>query len=232
VLGVINVNNKTTGESFNEDDLAVLSALVERIGGAVERACAHPDSARVVAEAIEAVRSVTRLQRDHLFEIRDGVHLSRATARELNLPESDVDLIGYVASIHDLGMGPLYERVSLPYKLDEDARLEVRQHPEVSVEIIRPLEYLSSVREIILAHHERWDGDGYPRGLTGPDIPIGARILAAVDSYLSMISGRPYREVRTQEEAIEELRREASRQFDPDVVDALLRTLERESAQP
>ncbi len=229
VLGVLNVNNKSTGECFDEDDLAVLSALVERIGSAVERALAHPDSERVVAEAIAAVENVTRLQREHLLEIRDAVHLARATARELNMLEPDVDLIGYVASIHDLGMTSLKSRVARPEPLDEEGQREVRQHPQVSVEILRPLEYLSSVRDITLAHHERWDGTGYPHGAAGADIPIGGRILAVVDAFLSMTSGRPYRSARSREEAVGELRHEAGRQFDPEVVEAFLRALEREA---
>jgi HD-GYP domain-containing protein (c-di-GMP phosphodiesterase class II) len=106
------------------------------------------------------------------------------------------------------------------------------QHPEVSVEMIRPLEYLGSVRELILAHHERWDGSGYPRGLAGDEIPLGGRLLAVVDAYESMTAGRPYRAARSHDEAIAELRREASRQFDPDVVEAFARMMSRGPGVP
>jgi signal transduction histidine kinase len=230
VMGVLNVNNKTTGEEFDDDDLSVLSALVERIGSAIERAGAHPESNRLVREAIEAVRSITRLRRESLLGGQDLVRLARAVARELHMAESEVDVIGYVASIHDVGMTTMLHRVTHARPLEPEQRAELHGHPEVSVEILRPLEYMGSVRDVILSHHEHWDGTGYPRGLTGEEIPLGARILAVVDAYDSMVRGRPYRSARTRPEALEELKRNAGRQFDSDVVDALERVLPREAA--
>lgn len=221
VLGVINVNNKVTGEEFDEDDLSVLGALVERVGSAVERACAHPDSEKLVSEAIETVKSVTRLRRDSLLGGRDVVRLARAIARQLGMSDTDVDVIGYVASVHDVGMTQMPSSISLPRALDERQREELLRHPEVSVEIMRPLEYLASVRELMLCHHERWDGRGYPRGLEAEEIPLGSRILAVVDAYDSMTRGRPYRAARSHESAMVELRAGGGTQFDPDVVEAL-----------
>lgn len=232
VLGVLNVNNKNSGEAFNEDDLAVLTALVERVGSAVERACAHPESERVVREAVDAVRSITRLRRDSLLGGGRQVHLARATARELRLADPDVDLIGYVASVHDLGMSRLERQLSKPAALDDAEREAVATHPEISVEIIRPLEYLGTVRDIMLAHHERWDGRGYPRGLKGDEIHVGARILAVVDAYDSMIRGRPYRSPRRPSEAMDELLRGSGKQFDPAVVEAFARVIQREPERP
>ena len=228
VLGVFNVNNKNSCSAFDEDDLAVLSPLVDRVAGAIERAVAHPESTRIVEEAIEAVRTVTRLKRDCLLGGHDAVHLARAMARELQLSESEADLIGYVASIHDLGMIRLQAKVATPDRLGPEGLKAVETHPEISVAIIRPLEYLSEVHDLILSHHERWDGSGYPRGLAAEAIPLGARILAVVDAFDSMTRPRPYRAPRTREEALTELRNESGRQFDPRVIEALLRVLERE----
>ena len=101
----------------------------------------------------------------------------------------------------------------------------MRSHPEVSVEIMRPLEYLGQVREIVLAHHERWDGSGYPQGLQGDRIPIGARILAVVDAWESMTSARPWRTAVPRDEAVAELRRESGQQFDEEVVEAFVELL-------
>ena len=226
VVGVINVNNKASRESFDENDLALLAALVERVGSAIERAYAYPDSGRVVEEAIEAVQQITRLKRDGLLGNRDLVGRARRLARALDLNPQEVDVIGYVAAIRDLGMAPLQPRIhNIRGPLEEDDRRAVQQHPEVGVEMIRPLEYLGPVRDLILAHHERWDGGGYPRGLREHEIPLGARILAVVDAFESMTAGRPFRAARSPEEAVAELRREAGRQFDPEVVEAFAHTV-------
>jgi signal transduction histidine kinase/putative methionine-R-sulfoxide reductase with GAF domain len=228
VVGVINVNNKISGEPFDDDDLAVLSALVERVGSAVERAIAHPESPRVVGEALEAVRAVTQLRRDGLLGGRNRAHLARATARQMGMSETEVDLVGYVASIHDVGMTRLQGAVNRPGKLDAVSRKEIQRHPENTIEMIRGLEYASAVRDVILSHHEHWDGSGYPRGLAGTDIPPGARILAVVDAWESMTRGRPYRPPLVRGQAIEELRRNAGRHFDPEVIEAFVRALARE----
>jgi signal transduction histidine kinase/HD-GYP domain-containing protein (c-di-GMP phosphodiesterase class II) len=232
VLGVLNVNNKVSGAPFDEHDLALMVALVERIGSAVERTYAYPDSGRTVDEALEAVRSLTRLRRDYLLGTRRVVRLARATARELGMSSGDIDVIGYVAAIHDVGMIRVQDqalRAARPLKDDE--REQVFQHPEVSVEIIRPLEYLGSVRELILSHHERWDGSGYPRRIAGEEIPLGSRVLAAVDAYESMTVGRAYRPPRSRDETLAELRDGAGTQFDPRVVDALIHVLECEGGE-
>jgi signal transduction histidine kinase len=230
VLGVINVNNKSSRLAFDENDLALLTALVERVGSAVERAYAYPDIGRVLEEATEAIRSITRLKRDGLLGGGNAVGMARAIARTLSMGSSDVDAVGYVAAVRDLGMAPLRDRFSHGGPLDDDERHALMQHPEAGVEMIRPLEYLGSARELILSHHERWDGTGYPRRLHGPEIPLGARILAVIDAYESMTSDRPYRAARSHDEAMAELRREAGRQFDPEVVEAFAELQERQRA--
>ncbi len=228
VIGVINANNKANGEPFDEDDLALLVMLTERVSSAIERACAYPDSHRVVEDAIEAVLCMTRLKRDLALGGKHLVKRARALARELGMSPSEVDVIGYVASIHDLGMVRLEVETGHPGRLDASQRDAVTSHPEVSVEILRPLEYLGVVRDLILSHHENWDGSGYPRGLQGDAIPLGSRILTVCDAWDSMTSPRPFRSPRSHEGAVAELRRVAGGQFDPEVVEAFVRILERE----
>lgn len=228
VAGVVNVNNKRNGETFDDDDLALLVLLAERIGSALERAVAYPDSERVVEDALEAVRCMTRMQRDLHLGGGAAVRLTRALARELGMAPSEVDLLGYVAHVHDVGMVRIESHTAHPGRLDPRQRGAVQMHPEATVEILRPLEYQGAVREIVMAHHERWDGKGYPRGLAGEAIPLGARILAVVDAWESMTTARPYRTARSAEEALEELEREAGAQFDPDVAAAFRGLLARE----
>ncbi|NOT34691.1 MAG: GAF domain-containing protein, partial [Candidatus Eisenbacteria bacterium] len=231
VLGVINVNNKRSTSSFDEHDLGVLVALIERVGSAIERANAYPDHSHNVLEAIEALRGVTRYHLESDSLLRGHVRHTRLVARTLELSDREVDLLGYVAAIHDVGMAPIAREIDrVPGPLSDAERDRLIKHPEASVDLMRPLEYMASVREIILAHHERWDGGGYPLGLAAEAIPIGARILAVVDAWESMISNRLYRPARTEPEALEELRAESGRQFDPSVVEALVKVIARDRA--
>jgi hypothetical protein len=230
VLGVVNVNNKNTGESFDSNDLSVLVALVERVGSAVERAYAYPDSGRAVAEAVGALRSVTRLHAEGRLGTRHHVRHARMVAAELGLAGPEIDRIGWCAAVHDVGMGPLQRHLwSIEGPLDERERAVVERHPEAGAEMLRAFEYHGAVREAVLSHHERWDGGGYPRGLIGEDIPVGARVIAVVDAYESMRAGRPWRTARSHQDTIAELERESGCQFDPRVVDALVRVVARES---
>ena len=226
VIGVVNANNKQNGESFDEDDLGLLVMLAERIGSAIERACAYPDSERVVDDALAAVQAMTQLKREFALGGRRTVKRARALARVMGLTPAEIDVIGYVASIHDLGMVRFGPHAVHPHRLDEHQRKALRAHPAVSVEILRPLEYLGLVREIVLGHHERWDGTGYPNGLGSDHIPIGSRILAVVDAWESMTTSRPWRPAMSREEALSELQEGAGGQFDPDVVAAFLQLLE------
>jgi HD-GYP domain-containing protein (c-di-GMP phosphodiesterase class II) len=109
---------------------------------------------------------------------------------------------------------------------DEEARY--RRHPEMAVEILSPLGCDSGIRETILAHHEWMNGGGYPKGLSGNRIPLGARVLAVVDRFESLLLGRVGRPGVQVEEAVEELRRLGGQRFDPRVVEALVDVLEKE----
>jgi HD-GYP domain-containing protein (c-di-GMP phosphodiesterase class II) len=104
--------------------------------------------------------------------------------------------------------------------LSEADRAALERHPELGAELLRPLENMSAVRDLVLTHHEWWDGSGYPHGLAGEEIPVGGRILAVVDAWESMTVGRAHKPARSREEALEELWRLSNRQFDPKVVEA------------
>lgn len=102
---------------------------------------------------------------------------------------------------------------------------QIKKHPEIGYRIAAAVPELANIAELILSHHERWDGKGYPRGLVGEEIPLLARILAVADAYDVIIQGRPYRKARSPQEAQEELRRNAGTQFDPKIVDIFLSCL-------
>jgi HD-GYP domain-containing protein (c-di-GMP phosphodiesterase class II) len=156
----------------------------------------------------------------------DRVRMARATAREMRLPEAEIGMIGFAATVHDVGMTMLSEEaLERPEALTPEQRDEMERHPELGAELLEPLEAVGAVREIVLSHHEWWDGTGYPRRLQGADIPAGARVLAVVDAYESMTLGRAHRNALSREDALAEIHRRGGTQFDPDVVEAFERAL-------
>jgi HD-GYP domain-containing protein (c-di-GMP phosphodiesterase class II) len=105
-------------------------------------------------------------------------------------------------------------------ELTEEERRQIQQHPEVGANIISAVDHLAPLCPIILHHHERFDGRGYPDGLKGETIPLGARIIAVADTFDAITVGRPYRMAKTKQQAIVEIRRESGFQFDPHVLEA------------
>lgn len=150
-----------------------------------------------------------------------------ATARALRLTEDHIERLEYAAWLHDIG------KLAVPdHILQKKASLsaaewqQMKRHPEIGASIAKQIKTLGPDLEIILHHHERWDGTGYPDLLKETEIPLGARIIAIADAYEAMTSARPYRVRKmTQEQAFAELRRGAGTQFDPDLVEVFIRTV-------
>jgi HD-GYP domain-containing protein (c-di-GMP phosphodiesterase class II) len=150
-------------------------------------------------------------------------------AVELGLPASEVELARLGGWLHDCG------KVAVPSDilahdgpLDEGARARVRHHAIAGEELVSVVPGLGDAARVVRSHHESFDGTGYPDGLAGTAIPVGARIVAAADAFVAMTENRPYEGPRGHHEAIAELERSAGRQFDPDVVRALVSVLEHE----
>lgn len=145
---------------------------------------------------------------------------AEAIACSLGLPEDQVEEVSLAGLLHDIGTIGLSESVlSKSGKLDEAEWNEVRRHPEVGARILSTAD-LDSISEWVLAHHERVDGGGYPRGLRDAEIPTGAQIVAVADAYAAMTADRSYRRAVPHDEAVEELRAHAGTQFMPEVVEA------------
>ncbi|SHG69028.1 PAS domain S-box-containing protein/diguanylate cyclase (GGDEF) domain-containing protein [Thermosyntropha lipolytica DSM 11003] len=164
--------------------------------------------------------------REHAERMRDwGIKI----AKHLRLSARELDEISLLALLHDIGkVGVKEEILKKPAPLTEDEWREMRRHPEIGCRIAQNTAELLSVADYILAHHERWDGKGYPKGLKGEEIPLLARIIAVVDAYDAMTSDRPYRKALTHEEALEEIRRNAGTQFDPRIVEIFIDIIEKE----
>ena len=151
-----------------------------------------------------------------------------AIARELVLAEHVVEAVRLAGLLHDVGkIGIAGSIVAKPGPLEDHEWAEMQGHPRIGAEILEDAG-LEDIREWILAHHERPDGGGYPRGLSDEDIPLEAKILAVADAYEAMTNDRCYRRSIGRENAVAELRRHAGSQFDAAVVDAFVCVLERD----
>jgi diguanylate cyclase (GGDEF)-like protein/putative nucleotidyltransferase with HDIG domain len=143
-------------------------------------------------------------------------------AQQLGWNGADLAHLRIAAMLHDIGKVVLPDRIlQKPDSLDELEYEEVKRHPEEGAELINRVEGMGRIAEWVRHSHEHYDGSGYPGGLAGDTIPLASRILLVADAYDAMTSDRPYRSAQSQAEALEELRRNAGRQFDPDCVDAL-----------
>jgi putative nucleotidyltransferase with HDIG domain len=151
------------------------------------------------------------------------VRYTLAIARALGLPERDLPDIGRGALLHDIGKIGVPDAILLkPGKLTEDEWVEMRKHPQIGWTILRSIPFLEVPAAVVLSHQERFDGGGYPRGLRGEDIPLGARIFAIADTFDAMTTDRPYRRRQAVEAARLEISRCAGTQFDPRCAEAFL----------
>jgi HD-GYP domain-containing protein (c-di-GMP phosphodiesterase class II) len=144
-------------------------------------------------------------------------------AETMGLAEPDLTWIRRGAILHDVGkIGVPDAILKKPGKLDPEEWDEMRRHPEMGYRMLQHIRFLEPALDIVMSHQERYDGSGYPRGLVGDAIPLGARIFAVVDTFDAMTSDRPYRKALTIDDARNEIGEWSGRQFDPRVADAFL----------
>ncbi len=183
---------------------------------AEEVASLHLRTIEALALAIEAKDHTTH---DHLQRVQV---YARELAASLDLTDEELQALQAAALLHDIGKLAVPEHIiSKPGKLTPEEFEKMKIHPVVGAEILERVRFPYPVAPIVRAHHEKWDGTGYPSGLRGEEIPIGARILAAVDCLDALASDRQYRRAMPLEDAMKVVRSEAGKAFDPRVVDAL-----------
>jgi diguanylate cyclase (GGDEF)-like protein len=157
----------------------------------------------------------------HLTARADTADLAVATAELLGVPAPDVERVRHATELRDVGKVAVPDAIlGKPGRLREEEWAFVRRHPVIGERIINGAPALDRVAPLVRSSHERWDGRGYPDGLAGEAIPLGARIVAVIDAFCAMTAERPYRPARTPDAALEELRACAGTQFDPAVVEA------------
>jgi len=179
-------------------------------------------SATIEALAL-AIEAKDRTSQDHLRRMQA---YSGGLARAIGLSESEIRGVETAAMLHDIGNLAVPEHIlSKSGRLSDEEYDRLKIHPRVGAEIIRSVPFPYPVASLILSHHERWDGRGYPEGLKGLEIPAGARILSVADCFTAMLSGRPHRPPRTYAEAIATLRENGGSALDPALLERFIEIL-------
>jgi diguanylate cyclase (GGDEF)-like protein len=225
--GAINVE-EVAARAFDEDDARLLQTVADQLGSALRSALlyeqldrAYLGTAEALATALEAKDSYTA---QHAHSI---VKWAEAVGRDLGMDEAQLRDLRYGAVFHDIGKIAIPEAILNKQGPLNDAEREIMQrHTIVGEQILAPVEFLAGVRPIVRHEHERWDGEGYPDGLSGEDIPLGARIVLVCDAFHAMTSDRPYRMAMSHADARAELIAGAGTQFDPRIVDAFVAVLD------
>jgi len=181
------------------------------------------ETIRALAAAIDAKDPYTKGHSERVAET------SLALAQELNLSDKDIENIEYTALLHDIGKIGIADNIlGKNSSLTNEEFDKIKEHPIMGAKIIEPVDFLKNSYEAIYHHHEKYNGAGYPDGLKEKDIPLSARIIAVADAYDAMGSDRPYRKKLSKDKILNELKDQSGKQFDPEIVKALISVLDKE----
>lgn len=227
-IGALVVGAPAYGEyEFSERKMRLLSGITHQVEMAINRVESYETLERTFLSTVEALANALEAKdeytSDHARSITD---MALEVGHQIGLDQAAMKRLELGALFHDIGkIGIPSDIIRKPGPLSDEERAIMQMHPELGERILEPIERLSEVRPIVRACHERWDGGGYPDGRAGEQIPIESRIIFVCDAFHAMTSDRPYRKRLSEDEAFRRLLENAGGQFDPDVVDAFLRTM-------
>ena len=224
-IGVLNLHAKDGAEPFSDYNVKFLSILAGEAAVMLHNMDMFDNLQIFYLEMVQTLARAVDSKDAYTHEHSDRARVkARRVALEMGLPEPMVRHVEYAALLHDIGKIGIDEAILLkPGKLTPEEYEEMKKHPIIGHQILAPVKYLGPVAQMVLYHQEWFDGRGYPEGLKGEEIPLGARIVAALDAWDAMTSDRPYRKALGREIAIKELQKGSGTQFDPKVVDTFLR---------
>jgi GAF domain-containing protein len=231
-VGVLNLHAKAGAEPFNDYNVKFLGVLAGEASAMLHNMelfdslqAYYHEMVQALSRAVDA-KDARSPGRAELTRAR-----ARSLASELGLPETMAQHVEHAALLHDVGKIGVDEAIlRKPGALTPQEYEQVKRHPVIGHDILSSVRYLGPATKMVLYHQERWDGSGYPEGLKGEEIPLGARIVALLEAWDAMTSDRPYRKALNRDAALAELKAGAGAQFDPRAVDAFLRVEARERA--
>jgi len=227
ILGILSIKKRKNREVFNKRDLHHILSLTKRASLNLENKILYEsiyfnimDTLKSLISSVQARDNYTEAHSQRVTEI------SLKIALQMNCSASDMESLKIAGILHDVGKIAVPDSILIkPGKLTAEEYMIIKNHPTIGENILRPVVLLEKERKIIQCHHERWDGKGYPLGVSGTEIPCLARILAVADSFDAMTSDRPYHPAMPLDKAVDELVANKNTQFDADVVDSFLKIL-------
>lgn len=217
--------------TWSHGEISALRVLGDALGASIERSelhsaltRSHSDLAEAYNHTLEGWALALELRdRETAGHTRRVAEMTMRLARSMGIEQEHLLHVRRGALLHDIGKMGVPDSILLkPGPLDDKEREVMRLHPVYAYELLQGIPYLHPALDIPYAHHERWDGTGYPRGLAGEEIPLAARIFAAVDAWDAMRTDRPYRKAMPRDAALSEIEAGAGSHFDPRVVEAFL----------
>ena len=222
------------GDRLTARDMELMAMYVKQLELALENRDMVVNREKFYLELVQTLADILDA-RDAASQgqTKQARRLAREIGRELDMPEQFIYYLEFAALMHDIGKIGIDDRLlKKPGKLTPEEFEIVKQHPEMGYKILSPVTMLAPVAPMVLYHQEWFNGKGYPEGLSGEEIPLGARIVAVLDAWSAMTSQRPWRPALTKEQALDEIRKGSGTQFDPRVVEAFLAALERQGVLP
>ena len=229
VIGVMRVSHKKEGKEFTYFDQEILTTLGEEAVIAIKNAQLYEEQKKVTLGTIQSLAVILGTRVDNVVAPETFLRIAIKMAEGLHLTEEETQALHYATLLKDTArIGIPDDILKKPSKLTGKEYRLLREHPMEGAKIVQNFESLRPVVPIILYSREKYDGTGYPKGLKGEKIPMGARILCLINAFEAIIMGRPYRDRSSLEEALEEISKNSGTQFDPKVVDVFLKVIKKE----
>jgi len=230
-MGVIYMRRSSKMKDFSEVERKWFLSLCEEVSIGLKLFGLYQEQQKIMASYVKSLsKFLNQYVPTSYLHTKTIFHLIKAMGRVMKLTEAEINSLERAALLHDAGKMQVPSNLLQKQKpLTVEEFKVIAKHPRKGVELLKNFEILKPAIPIILHHHEKYDGTGYPSGLKKGKIPLGSRILSVLDTFDAMYFGRPYRKPRPLNEIEEEFKKEKGKQFDPKIVDVFLKVLKRKS---